>query len=81
VVSDPNCPICGSEAETVYHVPWDCSSARDVWGASDRFFSFQKSTLQGPKFILVAKGIIRNYGKLGRQFGSAQGTVFGYVIT
>jgi hypothetical protein len=35
VVSDPNCPICGLEAEMAYHVLWNCQSAWDVWGASE----------------------------------------------
>jgi hypothetical protein len=61
VGSDPNCPVCGLEAETVYHVLWGCPTTRDVWGASDR--CFQESTLQGPKFIDVSKGIYTNHGK------------------
>ena len=61
VVSDRNCPICGLEAKTTYHVQWDCQSTRDVWGASE--LCFQNSMLQGPNFIQVVEGILNNYGK------------------
>lgn len=40
---------------------WGCPAARDIWGESDR--CFQKSTLQGLKFIQVAEGIFTNHGK------------------
>jgi hypothetical protein len=33
IILDPSCPLCGLEAETLYHILWECSSAMDVWGA------------------------------------------------
>jgi ribonuclease HI len=60
VVSEPLCPICGRETETVFHILWDCPSARDVWGASER--CFQKCSFTGPNFIQVAEGILSRWG-------------------
>ncbi|KAF5477294.1 hypothetical protein F2P56_003944 [Juglans regia] len=31
VVSDPLCPICNREEESVQHVLWSCEAAKDVW--------------------------------------------------
>lgn len=31
IISDPMCPVCGQETETVGHALWGCTSARDVW--------------------------------------------------
>jgi ribonuclease HI len=31
IISDPLCPICGLESETVGHILWSCPSASDVW--------------------------------------------------
>lgn len=36
IVSDPLCPICGLETETVGHILWRCGSAKDVWRESTR---------------------------------------------
>lgn len=33
ILNDRMSPICGLEAETPFHILWDCPSARDVWGA------------------------------------------------
>jgi hypothetical protein len=30
VIADPLCPFCRAEAETGYHILWDCTSAKDV---------------------------------------------------
>ncbi|XP_059450979.1 uncharacterized protein LOC132181760 [Corylus avellana] len=61
VVPDPMCPICNNEAETVYHIMWDCPFVRDVWGASHRFL--QKFSDDGPDLLHVAKEILRKYGQ------------------
>lgn len=55
------CPICKNEAETVYHILWDCPSARDVWGASHWFL--QKFSHDGPNLLQVAEEILRKYGQ------------------
>lgn len=31
ITDDPLCPICWKKVETVGHVLWSCSNARDVW--------------------------------------------------
>lgn len=53
VSSDPFCPICETNEETVYHILWSCPSAMDVWGASDR--TFQKTKVKGLDFFQVAE--------------------------
>jgi hypothetical protein len=35
VIQDPGCPMCGFEAKTPFLILWGCSSAMDVWGASE----------------------------------------------
>jgi hypothetical protein len=42
IISDPSCPICGLETETVEHILWRCGSAQDVWLESTK--KLQKST-------------------------------------
>jgi hypothetical protein len=61
VVQEPYCPICGLEPETVYHILWDCPSARDVWSECDR--RFQKCALPGPEFLQVVEGIMERGGR------------------
>jgi hypothetical protein len=60
VIIDPTCPICGREAEsgsTVFHILWDCASARDVWCWGPVFL--QKSSYVGPSFMQVVEGIFQ----------------------
>ena len=61
VVTDPLCPICCRDAETVFHILWDCPSARDVWGASSRVL--QKLSHEGPSLLQVAEEVLLKYGK------------------
>lgn len=42
ITEDPLCPICRLEVETVGHILWSFSSARDVWTECDK--NLQKST-------------------------------------
>jgi hypothetical protein len=54
IVSDPFCPICGLEVETVSHILWECSSTMDVWGACK---PFQKLSITGQSFIRLFEEI------------------------
>jgi ribonuclease HI len=56
IVSDPFCPICGLEIETVGHILWECSSAMDVWGVCK---AFQKRSITGQSFISLVEEISR----------------------
>lgn len=56
ITQDPHCPLCGLEAETSFHILWNCPSARDVWGACGR--KIQKRVFEGLEFIQVMEGII-----------------------
>jgi hypothetical protein len=53
VCEDVVCPICLQEEETTEHIIWECSSAADVWGASN--IKLQKCPRGGGDFqqILV----------------------------
>jgi hypothetical protein len=31
IIDDPKCAICGGDIETLGHVIWSCTVARDVW--------------------------------------------------
>jgi hypothetical protein len=58
IISDPLCPICELENESVGHILWSCGSAKDVWLESIR--KIQKSSNAEKEFInifidLVAK--------------------------
>ena len=56
IASDPFCPICGLEIETVGHILWECSSAVDVWGVCK---AFQKRSFNGQSFIRLVEEIGR----------------------
>jgi hypothetical protein len=55
IIEDPLCPICGLEEETVLHILWECSLARNVWGISD--VKFQKCSSLGMRFLEVVEEI------------------------
>lgn len=38
ITNDPRYSIYSQEAGTTSHILWSCSSAQDVWGASERIF-------------------------------------------
>lgn len=61
VISEPSSPVCGLETETAFYILWDCPSARDVWGASEKLF--QKCSFTGSDFIQVAEGILTRCGR------------------
>jgi ribonuclease HI len=56
VISDPSCPICGLEAETIIHILWQCPSAQDVW--SEGCIKVQKSSCSDLDFLQVAERIL-----------------------
>ena len=49
--------LIGLEEETVLHILWECSSARDVWGMAN--VKFQKCSSSGMRFIEVVEEIFR----------------------
>jgi ribonuclease HI len=55
IITDPLCPLCGLEAESGFHVLWQCPSAMDVWSAGN--IIFQKCTFPGPGFRQVVEGL------------------------
>jgi hypothetical protein len=48
VSSDPLCPICGVEVETISHILWSCPSSSDVWGACSK--KIQKCSIAAMDF-------------------------------
>jgi ribonuclease HI len=60
VVSEPWCPICEREPESVIHVLWECSAAKDVWGDNDR--CFQKRTTEYNSFLQLAESMMVQCG-------------------
>jgi hypothetical protein len=48
VLSDPNCPICEREPETMFHALWQCPLARDVWSTGGN--CSKRASLLGPIF-------------------------------
>ncbi|XP_059446670.1 uncharacterized protein LOC132178237 [Corylus avellana] len=61
VTRDPICPVCEREAETTFHVLWQCPAAQDTWSAGCR--KFQKSCFEGPFFLPVVEGMLRVCGQ------------------
>ncbi|XP_059436227.1 uncharacterized protein LOC132169166 [Corylus avellana] len=60
VVTEPWCPFCEKEPETVYHALWGCPAATDVWGSSRRIF--QKCVIEGSNFMETAEYILERSG-------------------
>ena len=56
VINTSSYLICDVEDETVYHILWQCPSARDVWRAGCA--KFQKSNFEGPSFLHVAEEML-----------------------
>jgi ribonuclease HI len=56
VITDPSCPVCGLEEETICHVLWQCPAARDVW--SGGCIKVQKCNFEDSDFLRVAEGIL-----------------------
>ena len=56
VINDPFCPICERDLEIVLHVIWECPTARDVWGCSDR--KFQKYGAKAMEFMQFAETML-----------------------
>ena len=56
VISDPSCPICGLEAETIAHILWHCPLAQDVW--SGGCTKFQKSSYSDQEFLQIAESML-----------------------
>jgi hypothetical protein len=54
IITDPSCPICGLEAESIEHILWECSSSSDVWSASLRCFQ-KSSCLSAKNFRQIAE--------------------------
>lgn len=46
IIDDPARPICGLEAETTFHILWQCPSAMDVWCEGLRIFQKRSFRLQ-----------------------------------
>ena len=61
IVSDPFCPICGLEVESVSHILWECSSTTDVWGACK---PFQKLSITGQVLLGWLRRLHELEGKL-----------------
>lgn len=51
ITTDPLCPICQMEVETVGHVLWSCPAARDVWMEGN--IRFQKSCSEEDNFSSI----------------------------
>jgi hypothetical protein len=55
IVDDLKCPICGLDAETMFHILWACPSSMDVWSVGLRLF--QKFVSPASDFLALAEGI------------------------
>jgi hypothetical protein len=66
VVTEPYCPICENEPETVLHALWSYPTAVDDWGNSTK--SIQKYSSAGRNFICIAEDILKKGGQ--EDFGS-----------
>jgi hypothetical protein len=53
ITQDPLCPIYGLETETIGHILWSCTSARDVW--LECTSQIKKSTRDEIDFIFIMK--------------------------
>jgi hypothetical protein len=53
IILDPLCPVCGLEAETGFHILWQCPSAMDAWtlGAA----KFQKCSFSRHDFMQLTE--------------------------
>ena len=56
IISDPTCLLCEQEAETTFHILWQCISAKDIWGSGS--IVFQKSCYNELDFLQVAEDMI-----------------------
>lgn len=61
VISDPSCPICGLEAETIFHILWNYPSAQDVWRGD--YVKFQKACLEGPDWLRTIEHMLNKCTK------------------
>jgi hypothetical protein len=66
IVADPSCPLCGAEAETGYHILWDCPSAKDVWSMGKGII--QKAIVLDLIFYRLWKGFSKNVSKMIEYF-------------
>jgi hypothetical protein len=57
IVDDPKCPVCGLEAETIFHILWACQSSMDVWSVG--LWLFQKFVSAASDFLLLAEDIFQ----------------------
>jgi ribonuclease HI len=65
ILSDPLCPVCGLESETVVHILWSCPSASDVW--LECMKSIHKCSLTEDTFMNLLEMLQRRLDAEGMQ--------------